>query len=340
MPSSAFWVGPAAHPDSYQLVELIGGGAEGEVWRGVLPLSAGGRRDVAIKIAPGCGRPDEERDWNRFGHLITSLGHPGLVRVTDVFVGPLRHRAGQAPPGPTFRYVVMDHVRGRTLRAWTDENPHASAADRLQKLRTVASALDEMHGGGTTAEPVAHGDVKPANIVVSDDDGAVVLVDLGLARLTDAPGVRGRSALYAAPELRSLDALATPESDRYAFVVTTAQVLLGEPPPADAGGSLDTVALEALLAAHPITGTRTALVRRVVDALTCPPDRRPVLLRPWLDGLSDNLAQTTVLGAAAAASWSGTPDRTLLAGAGTARRSRRGVLGVAAASAVVPAFRS
>ena len=68
-------------------------------------------------------------------------------------------------------------------------------------LRTVASALDEMHQGASTEVPVAHGDVKPANVVVRDS-GATVLVDLGLTRLVDAPGPVGRSTPYAAPELR------------------------------------------------------------------------------------------------------------------------------------------
>ena len=85
MSDADFWVGPGDAPDTYQLVTILGGGGEGDVWKAVLPLSDAGRRQVAIKIMRGTGSPDEEAQWARFGHLLQSLAHPGLVRVTGVF---------------------------------------------------------------------------------------------------------------------------------------------------------------------------------------------------------------------------------------------------------------
>ncbi|MGH3710965.1 MAG: protein kinase domain-containing protein [Pseudonocardiaceae bacterium] len=166
MPSANFWVGPYAAPDTYRLISLLGGGGEGEVWQAVLPLSTEGRRQVAVKILRGSGRPDEAAQWSRTGHLLQSLTHPGLVRVTEVFIGSGMHRAGE----PTrqdeapFVYVVMDYIEGPTLREWCDENPDATAATRLRMLRMVASALDEMHSGATTEVPVAHSDIKPSKV--------------------------------------------------------------------------------------------------------------------------------------------------------------------------------
>jgi serine/threonine protein kinase len=81
----------------------------------VLPLSEAGWRQVAVKVTRGSGTRDEDAHWARFGHLLQSLSHPGLVRVTDAFTGAGVHRRGQARPD-TFRYVVMDFVDGVTLR--------------------------------------------------------------------------------------------------------------------------------------------------------------------------------------------------------------------------------
>ncbi|MDN5933049.1 MAG: protein kinase, partial [Pseudonocardia sp.] len=286
--SAEFWVGPPGAPDTYRLVSLIGGGGEGEVWKGVLPLSTGGRRQVAVKVMRG--RP--EPAWDRVGHLMTSLSHPGLVRVTDVFSGSRMHRPGEGAGGDDHRYVVMDHVAGSTLRDWCDENPHATAAERLRMLRTVAAALDEMHSGASTEVAVAHGDVKPANIVVTPE-GATVLVDLGLVQLTDAAGPAGHSTPYAAPELRTPGTHPTPEADRFAFAVTTAQVLTGQPPPLGRDGWLDVTALGHALAAHPVTARRPVLVGRILAVLQAPPEARPRPLGAWLDAAAETLSQVT-----------------------------------------------
>ncbi|WP_045877616.1 protein kinase [Pseudofrankia sp. DC12] len=272
MSDAGFWVGPFTAPDKYRLVENVGGGGEGEVWRAHLQLSMAGRGTVAVKIMPA--RPGDEADWEKTDRLLSTLRHPGLVRVTAVFTGPKMHPAEGADPSTRFGYVVMDFVEGMTLREWYDENPEALVSERIRKLRNVAGALDEMHSGRLTAVPVAHGDVKPANIVV-DRDGSTMLVDLGLARLTDATGVSGRSAPYAAPELRLHGAMATTSADWYAFAATTAQVLLGEKLPTTQEGWLDEAALAELLHRDELTGRRPALIHHVLRTLAARPEERP-----------------------------------------------------------------
>ncbi|ADP83925.1 protein kinase family protein [Pseudofrankia inefficax] len=298
MSDAGFWVGPVAAPDKYRLVENVGGGGEGEVWRAHLQLSMSGRSTVAVKIMPAW--PGDEADWEKTDRLLSTLRHPGLVRVTDVFTGPKLHPAGLADPGTRFGYVVMDFVEGMTLREWCDEHPEALVSERIRKLRNVAGALDEMHSGRLTAVPVAHGDVKPANIVV-DRDGSTMLVDLGLARLTDATGVSGRSAPYAAPELRLHGAMATTSADWYAFAATTAQILLGEKLPTTREGWLDEAALAEMLHRDELTGRRPALIQHVLRPLAAPPEQRPGqaggplpdTLTHWLDAAADTLSQKT-----------------------------------------------
>ncbi|MGQ0482930.1 MAG: protein kinase domain-containing protein [Pseudonocardia sp.] len=291
---SDFWVGPASKPDTYRLVNLLGGGGEGEVWKAILPLSAEGKRSVAVKITRD--RYDDGR-WEEHGHLLRSVSHPGLVRVTDVFLGPPMHRKDEAGAkiGGLRRYVVMDFIDGSNLREWIAENPDATASERLRLLSMVAAALDEMHSGAATEVAVAHGDVKPANIVVRPDDSSI-LVDLGLARLADSSGLAGRSAAYAAPELRTKGALATPEADRYAFAVTTAHLLAGQAPPLGADGWLDPQALREMLSSTPLTARRHTLVSRIMSLVNSPPEARPRELRKWLDSAVESLSQATSTG--------------------------------------------
>lgn len=288
-----FWVGPPSAPETYQLVTALGGGAEGEVWTAVLPLSAEGRRNVAIKILPPELSGADEETWVRHGHLLRSISDPGLVRVLEVFTGPPRHRRGNIPPGAN-RYVVMDLIEGVTLREWLDENPTANVSQRLRALRAVAAALDEMHSGSQTAVPVAHGDVKPSNIVMRPDS-STVLVDLGLTRLTDGTGRVGRSRPYAAPELFAPGAHTTPDADRFAFVATLVHCVLGEPPPVGQLGP-DLNATLARLQANPVTARRPILIQRIMEALAAPPGGRPTNLRAWLSGLTDTLSQVTETG--------------------------------------------
>src|SRR3954454_24687733 len=131
-----FWVGPATAPDTFGLVSMLGGGGEGEVWKAILPLSEGGRRSVAVKIMRATGDPDEAQRWDHFGQLLRSLSHPGLVRVTDVFMGPGMHRSG-ASVGGSFLYVVMDHVEGSSLAEWVVEHPETTAGQRLRLVRMI-----------------------------------------------------------------------------------------------------------------------------------------------------------------------------------------------------------
>ena len=287
---SSFWVGPPAEPDTYQLITALGAGGEGQVWKAVVPLSDAGRRQVAIKILPQAAWINEQ-EWARFGHLLKSLSHPGLVRVSDVFTGPAMHRHQQIPPGQ-YRYVVMEFIEGITLAEWLAENPDITVTARIAALRTVAAALDEMHSGRTTEVPVAHGDVKPTNIILKPD-GGTVLVDLGLARLSDSTGVAGRTNPYAAPELHHEAAQVTPESDRFAFVATLAHLLIGEPPPIDQRGQINLPALEQRLMTNPLTYRRPALIRAVLTALAAPPDARPRHLTEWLAATSGTVSQVT-----------------------------------------------
>src|SRR3954468_20730972 len=115
---SDFWIGSEDAPDTYELITMLGGGGEGEVWKANLQLSDAGRRTVAIKIGPLTGESNEAENWQRVGHLLSSLAHPGLVRVTDTFIGVTPHRRGEDPGTQRVKVVVMDFIEGLTVRDW------------------------------------------------------------------------------------------------------------------------------------------------------------------------------------------------------------------------------
>ena len=302
MEDHRWWVGPADSPDTYQLIRLLGQGGEAEVWEAAVQLSPSGRSHVAVKILPPPRTSGEVTEWQRQSHLLRSLDHPGVVRVVDVFTGPQRHHAHQAtitsasgsPPvqHAQYRYVVMHLIPGLTMREWVDEHPGATISARLRALLMVAAALDDMHSGRRTGVPVAHGDVKPSNIVIRDD-GSTVLVDLGLMRIADGQGRPGHSRPYAAPELFTSQAAATPAADSYAFAATVFHVLTGAPAPTHGSFGPDLEAVERCLAQTEITARRPQLVRALLQALHAAPQDRPRNLSVWLASLTDSLSQTT-----------------------------------------------
>jgi len=155
-----------------------------------------------------------------------------------------------------------------------------------------------MHSGSQTAVPVAHGDVKPSNIVLRQD-GSTVLVDLGLTRLADGAGRVGRSRPYAAPEMFQPGARSTPEADRFAFAATVVHAILGEPPPVAETGGPDLATVQQRLQTNQNSARRLVLVSKLMEALTVPPTQRPANLRGWLSSLTDTLSQLTDSGGGA-----------------------------------------
>src|SRR5436305_7792060 len=80
-----FLVGPPSAPDRYIVVRCLGGGGEGEVWSGLLPLSPTGASKVAIKILRDDLFNRDDASWERHAQLLHAINHPGLVRVREAF---------------------------------------------------------------------------------------------------------------------------------------------------------------------------------------------------------------------------------------------------------------
>jgi serine/threonine-protein kinase len=151
----------------YRLVEQIGRGGMGEVWRAQAPDG----REVALKLllaGRGAG-PDQRR---RFGTEVRTqlrLRHPNLVALLD---------AGETDAGVPF--LVLEWVPGETLAARLAREGPLHPRDAVELVRRLALALAHCHGQG-----VLHRDLKPENVLLRAGDGEPLLTDFGLARDLD-----------------------------------------------------------------------------------------------------------------------------------------------------------
>ncbi len=146
----------------YRLVERIGRGGMGEVWRAADTTLD---REVAIKILPEAFAADPERlaRFEREAKVLASLNHPNIAAVYGL------HEDGGV------RFLAMELVRGRTL---TEEIARGLAPGRVLELALAAAdALAAAH-----RQRVTHRDLKPDNIMI-DDEGRLKVLDFGLAKL-------------------------------------------------------------------------------------------------------------------------------------------------------------
>lgn len=160
-------VHPGIRLGPYEVAELLGRGARGEVWR-AHDTRLG--RSVAIKLLLGPrSSPEALRELAREARTASSLSHPNIVTVHDVALD-------SHPP-----FLVLELVPGRTLAELLSAGP-LPAPRALDLAAQVAAGLAAAHEAG-----LVHRDVKPANVLVTREGHAKVL-DFGLALLS-APAV-------------------------------------------------------------------------------------------------------------------------------------------------------
>ena len=148
----------------YEILEIIGTGAHGRVARAHDPMIG---RLVAIKLFPkelasGAAR----QRFIQEARVVGQLSHPSIITLHDMGID----EATQTP------YLVMEFLEGQPLDRILERGsvPFPKACAWAAQ---VASALGVAHRKG-----VIHGDVKPANMLITDD-GRVKLMDFGMARL-------------------------------------------------------------------------------------------------------------------------------------------------------------
>jgi Tol biopolymer transport system component len=189
---------PGSRVGPYDIVEPLGAGGMGEVFRG---RDARLKRDVALKVLPSAAAGDVDRRgrFEREAQVLASRNHTTIAQIFGVEI------SGDAP------VIVMELVEGPTLadRLAAGALPIDEA---LGIARQICEGLEAAHDRG-----IIHRDLKPANIKVRPD-GTIKILDFGLARVlteeaspvaANSPTVLGRrtevgiilgTAAYMSPE--------------------------------------------------------------------------------------------------------------------------------------------
>ncbi|WP_329112676.1 bifunctional serine/threonine-protein kinase/ABC transporter substrate-binding protein [Streptomyces sp. NBC_01353] len=204
----------------YQLVERIGQGGMGRVWRGLDQQLFG--REVAVKeilFPPGLDDGDRAALLRRFtgeARAAVTLSHPGVITVHDV----VEHHGAPV--------IVMELIRGQSLAAAISDRGRLPVRRVAEIGAAMLDALAEAHGAR-----IVHRDIKPDNVLLAKD--RVVLTDFGIAHLADATTKLSHSGIViGTPQYMPPEQLEgkrpTPANDLWALGATLYHAVEGHPP--------------------------------------------------------------------------------------------------------------
>ncbi|HXE75296.1 MAG TPA: protein kinase [Candidatus Xenobia bacterium] len=167
--AAAISLGPGQRLGRYEIVEELGRGAMGAVYKARDPQLG---REVAIKVILTANlSPDELKQYKqrfyREAQAAGQMSHPGIITIHDVAEDEV---SGQP-------YLVMEFVQGATLDDLMSGGKKLTIPEMLDIAIHVADALDYAHRRG-----VIHRDIKPSNILVTAD-GRAKIADFGVAKL-------------------------------------------------------------------------------------------------------------------------------------------------------------
>ncbi len=170
----------------FEVTGVLGAGGMGEVYRA---RDTRLNRDVALKLLPDAFAADRDRlaRFQREAELLASLNHPNIAQIHGI----------EEDGG--VRALVLELVDGQTLEKRIARGP-LPLNEALAVATQLADGLEAAHEAG-----VVHRDLKPANVMVQHD-GAVKVLDFGLAKARDAvraPGETDDRSTAPSPETQA-----------------------------------------------------------------------------------------------------------------------------------------
>lgn len=202
------------HVGGYRLLEPLGRGGMGVVWRAE---QAETQRHVALKlIRPGLLTSRSIERFQREGKLLARLRHPAIAQVLEARV---EARAPEDPP-----FLAIELVDGEPLVAWAAQRELPIDA-RLDLFTQVCAAVHHAHEQG-----VVHRDLKAGNVLVTPE-GRVKVLDFGIAMAIDGAEVPGEvmGTLTAMSPEQVLGRKTGPATDVYALGCLLFELLAERP---------------------------------------------------------------------------------------------------------------
>jgi len=207
---------------AYKLVREIGRGGMGAVYLAVR-ADKEFRQRAAIKLLKrGMDTDFIIRRFRNERQILAALNHPNIARLLD---------GGTTSDG--LPYFVMEYIEGLPIHRYCDTR-QLTIAERLKLFRQVCAAVAYAH-----EQQVIHRDIKPGNILVTED-GTPKLLDFGIAKILDpdlaadtldptVTAMRLMTPDYASPE-QARGEQVTPATDQYSLGVLLYELLTGRRP--------------------------------------------------------------------------------------------------------------
>lgn len=272
---------PPSEVPGYRLTKFLGSGAYGQVWIG-RNLNTG--RDVAVKFYLHRGGVN----WSLLSREVKNL----VQLSADRYVVQVLEVGWDADPP----YYVMELITGGSLEDRLQSGGQYSTAEAVEMFRNICIGLNHCHAKG-----VLHCDVKPANILLGDENEPR-LADFGQSRLSHEQTPALGTLFYMAPEQADLRSNPDASWDVYAVGAIMYRLLMGQPPyrddsvvqQLDSAGSLQKRLLhyrEAITQASPPdghlkkAGVDRALAKIVSKCLAVDPADRYSNIQQILDDL-------------------------------------------------------
>jgi serine/threonine protein kinase len=266
--------------DHYRVLELIGRGAMGVVYKG---LDVNLDRPVAIKVMSVEARNDPSfvERFRQEARLQGALNHPNVALLFDYFI----HDGAPV--------AVMEYIAGESLEELIRRRGAIPAREAIQIFKQALRGVAAAHRAG-----IIHRDLKPSNLMVTSD-GIVKVMDFGIAKRQGVTGATKASTsigspLYMAPEQilgRAVDC----RTDVYGLGITLYELLSGQRP-FNTRGKAEYLVLDAHVndTPEPPTVYRFGIPQPIVDAvmraLAKDPDARFQSADEFMRALPDVLA--------------------------------------------------